>query len=195
MGSLTQVMGQQIWHQQVIGPNPRCHHDWTRCGLWRWDCGWFHFYVMHVCDIKQPPVIISENQKTIWKARYLGKQIHVTFGCARDICVYVYTRIPTHKKWEKKEWKKNYPDVNHGLPRWLSDKESACQTGDMDLIPGSGSSLEKEMATHSRILVWQIPWTEEPGYSPWGHTELNTIEATSHSRMHACIRGKVSSVV
>ena len=27
----------------------------------------------------------------------------------------------------------------------------------------SFSSLEKEMATHSRILVWRIPWTEEPG--------------------------------
>ena len=24
-------------------------------------------------------------------------------------------------------------------------------------------ALEKEMATHSRILVWKIPWTEEPG--------------------------------
>ena len=23
--------------------------------------------------------------------------------------------------------------------------------------------LEKEMATHSSILVWEIPWTEEPG--------------------------------
>ena len=30
--------------------------------------------------------------------------------------------------------------------------------------------LEKEMATHSSILVWRIPWTEKPGdYSPWGH--------------------------
>ena len=29
--------------------------------------------------------------------------------------------------------------------------------------------LEKEMATQSSILVWRIPWTEEPGdYSPWG---------------------------
>ena len=30
--------------------------------------------------------------------------------------------------------------------------------------------LEKEMATHSSILVWRIPWTEEPErvYSPWG---------------------------
>ena len=30
-------------------------------------------------------------------------------------------------------------------------------------IPGLGSSLEKEMATHSRILAWRIPWTEESG--------------------------------
>ena len=26
--------------------------------------------------------------------------------------------------------------------------------------------LEKEMATHSRILAWKIPWMEEPGRSP-----------------------------
>ena len=32
--------------------------------------------------------------------------------------------------------------------------------------------LEKGMATHSSILAWRIPWTEEPGgYSPWGHKE------------------------
>ena len=32
--------------------------------------------------------------------------------------------------------------------------------------------LEKEMATHSSILAWKIPWTEKPsGYSMWGHKE------------------------
>ena len=50
-----------------------------------------------------------------------------------------------------------------GLPRWLSGKESACSAGDTDSIPESGRSLEKEMATHSSILAWEIPWTEEPG--------------------------------
>ena len=30
------------------------------------------------------------------------------------------------------------------------------------------------MATHTSILAWRIPWTEEPvGYSPWGHKESN----------------------
>ena len=28
---------------------------------------------------------------------------------------------------------------------------------------GREDHLEKEMATHSRILAWRIPWTEEPG--------------------------------
>ena len=28
---------------------------------------------------------------------------------------------------------------------------------------GQEDPLEKEMATHSGILVWKIPWTEEPG--------------------------------
>ena len=33
---------------------------------------------------------------------------------------------------------------------------------DMGLISGP-SSLEEGMATHSNILAWRIPWTEEPG--------------------------------
>ena len=38
--------------------------------------------------------------------------------------------------------------------------------------------LEKEMATHSSILAWRIPWTEEPtvGYSPWGRKGWDTTE-------------------
>ena len=38
--------------------------------------------------------------------------------------------------------------------------------------------LEKEMATHSSILAWRIPWTEEPGglYSPRGRKESDKTE-------------------
>ena len=43
-------------------------------------------------------------------------------------------------------------------------------------IPVLGRCPEKEMATHSSILAWRISWTEEPGYSPWGHMELDTTE-------------------
>ena len=43
--------------------------------------------------------------------------------------------------------------------------------------------LEKEMATCSSILAWEIPWTEESGrlYSPWGHKQLDTTEHYSSS--------------
>ena len=35
--------------------------------------------------------------------------------------------------------------------------------------PGRKDALEKEMATHSSILAWEIPWTEEPGgLQLWG---------------------------
>ena len=39
---------------------------------------------------------------------------------------------------------------------------------DSGSIPGSGRSLEKEMAAHSSILAWEIPWTEEPGWGRGG---------------------------
>ena len=42
-------------------------------------------------------------------------------------------------------------------------KESACNAGDLGSIPGLARSLEKEMATHSSILAWRFPRTEEPG--------------------------------
>ena len=33
--------------------------------------------------------------------------------------------------------------------------------------------MEKEMATHSSVLAWEIPWTEEPeGHGPWGHKRV-----------------------
>ena len=42
---------------------------------------------------------------------------------------------------------------------------------------GRKDPLEKEMATHSSILAWKIPWTEEPvGYSPWGRKESDMTE-------------------
>ena len=46
----------------------------------------------------------------------------------------------------KKKKKKNLP-------------ANAGDSGDMGLIPGF-DPLEKEMATHSSILAWEIPWTE-----------------------------------
>ena len=54
-----------------------------------------------------------------------------------------------------------------GSPRGSDGKESTCNTSDPGLIHGSGRpptpKPEKKMATHSSILAWNFPWTEEPG--------------------------------
>ena len=64
-----------------------------------------------------------------------------------------------------------------GFPDGSDSKESACKAGDPGSIPGSGRSSEKEMATHSSILAWEIPWTEEPGgLQSMDHKELDIIE-------------------
>ena len=50
-----------------------------------------------------------------------------------------------------------------GLPGGSESKASPCSAGDLGLIPGSGRSPGEEMATHSSILAWKTPGTEEPG--------------------------------
>ena len=42
--------------------------------------------------------------------------------------------------------------------------------------PGAEDPLEKEMATHSSTLAWEIPWTEEPG-------ELQSMGSQSQTRL------------
>ena len=42
---------------------------------------------------------------------------------------------------------------------------------------GWENTLEEGMATHSNMLAWRIPWTEELSlavYNPWGHKESDT---------------------
>ena len=49
---------------------------------------------------------------------------------------------------------------------------------------GREDPMEKGMATHSGILAWRSPWTEEPGrlYSPWGHKESDSTEQLTDTR-------------
>ena len=58
--------------------------------------------------------------------------------------------------------------ILHGLSGWLSGKESPANAGDMGLILVQEDSLEKEMATHPRILLSGKPHGQRSlvGYSP-----------------------------
>ena len=47
---------------------------------------------------------------------------------------------------------------------------------------GQKDPLEKGTATHSRILVWKIPWTEEPdGLQSMGSQESGITESVTHT--------------
>ena len=57
---------------------------------------------------------------------------------------------------------------------------------------GQEDPLEKEMATHSSILAWEIPRTEQPGgLQSRGHKELDMCEC---AHMHHGSRGKGQSL-
>ena len=51
---------------------------------------------------------------------------------------------------------------------------------------GGEDSLEKEMATHSSILAWKIPWTEEPVHS-MGSQRVGHDWATEHKSSCSCL--------
>ena len=82
-----------------------------------------------------------------------------------------------------------FQHLNHGsqyLPYWaslvawwFSGKVSACQCLSMQETwvqsLGQEDPLEKEMAIHSSILAWEIPWTEESGWlQPMGLQKSQT---------------------
>ena len=63
------------------------------------------------------------------------------------------------------------------LPGGSAGKESACNVGNLGLIPGlRRPPLEEDMATHSSILAWRISLV---GCSPWGHKQSDMTERLS----------------
>ena len=51
---------------------------------------------------------------------------------------------------------------HQGFPSGVVAKNPPANARDAGSIPGWEDPLEKEMATQSSILAWEIPWTEEP---------------------------------
>ena len=69
---------------------------------------------------------------------------------------------------------------SESLRNYGSDGRICLQCRRPGFNPGQEDPLEKGMATHSSILAWKLPWTEDKrslvGYSPWGHKESDTTE-------------------
>ena len=109
--------------------------------------------------------------------------------------------VPHGAKWRARTWTQDRK--HHGLRFWFHSQEASRLKLVLDFIDsvmmmaqqvknpptmqetqetwvqslGQEDPLEEEMATHSRILTWKIPWTEEPGrLQAWGCKELGTTE-------------------
>ena len=63
--------------------------------------------------------------------------------------------------WEPQN--KPHEKVRLGFPGGSDGKESTCMQETQVWSLGQEDPLEKEMATHSSILAWRIPWAEKPG--------------------------------
>ena len=111
----------------------------------------------------------------------------ISFLCHKaTLTLYSPNPTASPSRWSKKGWTHNYGNdfhrpcflknvkvrclLNVSEMTWASPvtqhKESTCSagdTGDMGSIPGLEDPLKEEMATHSSILAWKIPWTERPG--------------------------------
>ena len=78
-----------------------------------------------------------------------------------------------------------------GFPGGSVVKNLPANTGDAEdvgLIPGSRRSLEEEMATHSSIPTWTIPWTEKPGeLQSMGWQRFGCDRACMHDIRHHVI--------
>ena len=100
-----------------------------------------------------------------------------------DLCWYTAAHTQKGPNWIQNFSQADRPKGSSG---GSDGNDSACIAQDLGSIPGSGRSLEKEMATHSSILAWEIPWTEEPdGLQSMGSQKSRTQlkQLTGHARV------------
>ena len=89
-------------------------------------------------------------------------------------CVCSSKLSSTHIQKEKAAGEVNFNVLNIGGASLVAQTEKN-QPAMQETWVRFLSSLEKEMATHSSILAWEIPWTKEPGGLQFmGSHELDT---------------------
>ena len=74
--------------------------------------------------------------------------------------------------------------LDQGFPGGSDGRESACNAGDLGSIPALGRPPGEGNGTHSSVLAWKIPWTEEPVVwraTVHGVAESDTTERLTHT--------------
>ena len=115
--------------------------------IWLWERKYFAIYKSDIAGRNEPSPKCYAGSR-LHKSYVWGWQIFsIVLECKLLIWLF---------KKEACMFFEVFPHISVG-------KEFTCNAGDEGSIPGSGRSSGEEMATHSSILAWRIPWTEEPG--------------------------------
>ena len=119
----------------------------------------------------------AHSRRPAWEIPPAGEPggLHAVHGVAVS-----QARRHTSLTWLTESSRKYFPPPDVGFPAGSDSKVSACSEGDLGSIPGLGRPPEKGMATHSSILAWRIPWTEEPG----GLQSLGSQRVDVTERLH-----------
>ena len=120
----------------------------------------FHHFFKNMIEchflLKKKRLIFGNNCLFLWTLKYFHVYPPPFFFCIYHILFVLlygfFSHIYYHLDW---------------FPRWLSGKiKQACNEGDISdpgWSLGCEAPLEEGMATHSSILAWRIPWTEQSG--------------------------------
>ena len=90
--------------------------------------------------------------------------IHSDFGAQENKICHCFLFFPIYLPWSdgnQMPWSSSFWMLSFKLASSVKRLPTIRETWVWSL--GQEDPLEKEMETHSRILVWKIPWTEEPG--------------------------------
>ena len=104
-----------------------------------------------------------DNRKKTWSS-----------GCPR------ITSLNGHEKYKSKMYQNNNIKGTSQVAQWVKNLPAMLEIQETQVrFLGQEDPLEEDMATHSSILAWRIPWTEKPsGNSPQGHKESEVTERT-----------------
>ena len=91
----------------------------------------------------------------------------------------LYTLSVSHKD-PKLSFPSQLPNGSEASPmaQWVNNTSAMQETQEIQVLSlGWEDPLKKEMASHSSILAWEVPWTEEPGgLQSWGCKESDTTK-------------------
>ena len=129
--------------------------------------GWGYFPSQRICSSNSMPCWLLTK---LWEERRQRRQIWESCGSGATAS---RLKAKDFRKWR----------LFFGCPQAaLVVKNSHTNDGDAGSIPGWEDSLEKDVATHSSVLAWRIPWAEDPGsLQSTGWQRVGHNWATEHS--------------